>query len=75
MRRMTVNMKSCASGCATLSLTERNATGQSGALCLAPGGTVALQHTVIQKMARTRVGKRSTFKFYCIHLVDKTKNK
>lgn len=53
-------------------LTKWNTAGQSGALCLPPGGTVALHHTVVQQMARTSIGEGSTFKLHSIHLMDKT---
>ena len=54
------------------SLTKWNTAGQSWALCLSSGGTVALHHTVVQQMARTGIGERSTFKLHGIHLMDKT---
>lgn len=39
---------------------------------------MALHHTVVQQMARTSIGERSTFKLDCIHFMDKaveTQNK
>lgn len=54
------------------SFTKWNAAGESWALCLSSGGTVALQHAVIQQVARTSIGERSAFELYCIHLMDET---
>lgn len=54
------------------SLTKWNTAGQSWALCLSSGGTVALHHTVVQQMARTGIGERSAFKLHGIHLMDET---
>lgn len=53
-------------------LTERDATGQSGALGLPPCGTVALHHAVIQQVSRAGVGEGGAFELHCVHLVNET---
>lgn len=65
-----LNIKTLLHRCRCLSITEWNATGQSRALRLSPGRTVAFHDAVIQQMARASIGKRSTFKLYCTCLMN-----
>jgi len=39
---------------------------------VAPGGTVALHHAVVQQVAGAGVGERGTLELHRVHLVDET---